>query len=333
MKEIHNCPGTLASGYHTYSHTALRRVFGGKKVSHLMDFSFNDEDLSDEIAGNIQGISISGVQEKISAIIIKSKVCLTPEGQQGRYIIKPIPGYKTLRNREFIPANEHLTMQIARQVFNMPTAENALIFFKDGDPAYITKRFDVKTNGLKTLQEDFASLTAKTSASHGKDFKYSGSIEDIALTLRKYVAAWQVEMLKFYKMVIFNYLFSNGDAHLKNFSLQQTSYGDYVLSPAYDLLNTSLHVNDEDFALHDGLSLGLIKSDVYHRTSHPCFEDFINFAKLIGLNPVQTEKKTAPFLKKQATVYELTKNSFLDNKLKRMYIRCYEERLSRLLRK
>jgi serine/threonine-protein kinase HipA len=46
-----------------------------------------------------------------------------------------------------MPANEHLTMQIARQVYGIETAENALIFFKDGAPAYITKRFDVKEDG------------------------------------------------------------------------------------------------------------------------------------------------------------------------------------------
>jgi serine/threonine-protein kinase HipA len=42
-----------------------------------------------------------------------------------------------------MPANEHLTMQIARQVYGIETAENALIFFKNGAQAYITRRFDV----------------------------------------------------------------------------------------------------------------------------------------------------------------------------------------------
>jgi hypothetical protein len=33
---------------------------------------------------------------------------------------------------------------------------------------------------------------------------------------------------------MFNYLFSNGDAHLKNFSLLESSKGDYFLSPLYE---------------------------------------------------------------------------------------------------
>jgi serine/threonine-protein kinase HipA len=44
-----------------------------------------------------------------------------------------------------MPANEHLTMQIARQVFGIETAENALIFFQNGEQAYITKRFEIYT--------------------------------------------------------------------------------------------------------------------------------------------------------------------------------------------
>jgi len=49
---------------------------------------------------------------------------------------------------------------------------------------------------------------------------------------------------------LFNYLLSNGDVHLRNFSLIQTSMGDYSLSPAYDLMSTDLHMpNESDTAL------------------------------------------------------------------------------------
>lgn len=48
-------------------------------------------------------------------------------------------------------------------------------------------------------------------------------------------------------------MFSNGDAHFKNFSLIETTMGDFKLSPAYDLLNSSIHIEDNDFALDDGL--------------------------------------------------------------------------------
>ena len=333
MKTIINyCPGTLAAGFDTYSPVALRRVFDNKKVSHLLDFT-NDENERELIDDNIVRISISGVQEKLSAVVMHGKICLTPQGVQGRYIIKPAPEYKNLKFRDQMPAHEHLTMQIARQVYGISTAENALVFFQDGEPAYITKRFDIDTKGLKIKQEDFASLAKKNSETDGKHFKYTGSYADMGKLLKVYVAAWQVEAGKFFRLVLFNYLFGNGDAHLKNFSLQQSQDGDYMLSPAYDLLNSSLHVNDSDFALEGGLFSKENYSTLYSQKGHPCGEDFITFGKMIGVPDIQINKILAEFIVSQPLVYDLTKRSFLDEKLKRMYIRSYEERLSRLGRK
>src|SRR5690606_27205193 len=97
-----------------------------------------------------------------------------------------------------VPANEHLTMQIARQVFGIHTAENALVFFKNGDPAYITKRFGVNPDGSKRAMEDFASLAGKTSETAGADFKYDYTYEDLAALVKKYVPAYAVELEKLF---------------------------------------------------------------------------------------------------------------------------------------
>lgn len=331
MKRIINvCPGTLVPGFDTYSPQCLRKVFGGRKVSHVLDFSY--EGNREEIASAINRISISGVQEKLSAIVQNGKIILTPDGESGRYIIKPAPDNKLLRFRQDLPANEHLTMQIASQVYKIRTAENALVFFSDGEAAYITKRFDYSPDGSRILQEDFASLAGKTEKNHGKDFKYTGSYEDAAMLIRQYVAAWQVEMAKFFSLVVFNYLFSNGDAHLKNFSLQATVGGDYVLTPAYDLMNTSIHITNGDFALQGGLIPEERYSDVYSRTSHPCKEDFITFGTRIGVLPKKIDSVIKMFETEQPKVYELITNSFLDDKTKRMYIHSYQERLRRFQR-
>ena len=332
MKDIKNCPSTLAAGFDTYSPTAIKRLFDGKRINHIMDFSYEEDEAATCVVDNATRISVSGVQEKLSAIIENGKVVPTPAGTQGTYIIKPAPYNKVLRDRKQIPANEHLTMQIASQVYNIPTAENGLIFFSDGKPAYLTKRFDLTPTGLKIPQEDFATLIGKTPNNFGRDFKYTGSYKDIALAIKRYVPAWMVEMSKFFTLVVFNYAFANGDAHLKNFSLQQTTYGDYFLSPAYDLLNTSLHTNDDDFALEEGLSDKLIKSDVYEQKGHPCQTDFIRFGREIGLREKQIHKCLTPFLIEQPKVLELITNSFLEEKQKRMYLSIYHERLNRLAR-
>jgi serine/threonine-protein kinase HipA len=223
-------------------------------------------------------------------------------------------------------------MQIAKQVYKIKTAENAIAFFSDDKVVYITKRFDYAKDGTKIPQEDFASLAGKTSNTHGKDFKYTGSYEDAAMLLRKNVAAWQVQIADFFTLVLFNYLFSNGDAHLKNFSLQQTVSGDYILTPAYDLLNTSIHINDGDFALQEGLMPSMAHSSIYVNTGHPCQDDFAEFGSRIGVLPKKIETIIKMFVTEQPLVYELIERSFLDERTKRMYKRSYQERLQRLKR-
>lgn len=214
----------------------------------------------------------------------------------------------------------------------MNVAKNGLVFFANGDVAYITKRFDFDADGNKIKQEDFSSLAQKTARTHGKNFKYTGSYEDVATLLKQNVPAWQVEMSKLFTLIVFNYLFANGDVHLKNFSLQQSANGDYLLSPAYDLMNTSIHVQDEDFALQDGLMPQSEYSEIYRNSGHPCKEDFITFANRIGVLPKKRDVIIRMFSTESLSINNLINNSFLDDKIKRMYKRSYQERLSRFLR-
>lgn len=330
MIKIEVCPGNLTPGFDKYSPACLRKLFGGKRVTPMLTFDYDADSL--EFTDSINQISVSGVQEKLSAIIVDGRIALTPAGQQGRYIIKPAPNYKHLRFRNQIPANEHLTMQIARQVYKMNVAENGLVFFANGEAAYITKRFDFDAEGNKIKQEDFSSLAQKTALTHGKDFKYTGSYEDVANLLKANVSAWQVEMSRLFTLIVFNYLFANGDAHLKNFSLQQSANGDYLLSPAYDLMNTSIHVRDEDFALQGGLMPSSEHSEIYRHTGHPCKEDFITLGSRIGVLPKKLHTIIAMFSQENPLIDELIDHSFLDNKVKRMYKRSYQERLSRFMR-
>ena len=331
--KINNCPGTLAPGHTVYSNVAIKRLFSGIQVSPMMDFVYGSDASAPLIARNVGRISLSGAQEKLSAVIRDGRVILTPEGEQGTYIIKPIPSDKSLRYRSMMPANEHLTMQIARQVFNIPTAENGLIFFANGEPAYITKRFDIATDGSKIKQEDFSSLLGRTEETAGADFKYHGSYTDIASKIRELLPAWPVEMAQYFRLVLFNYLFSNGDAHLKNFSVHQTADGDYILTPAYDLINSRLHIEESsDFALSGGLMPQAQWSDIYGKTDHPCANDFRRFGLLIGLTKKTIDKIVSLFIDPKREIGELTERSYLDDRLKRMYIRSYNERLSRLRR-
>ena len=323
--ELSYCPGTLAVGHSTYSTTCLRRVFNGRKVNHLLPYdspSTNTEsdDLFDE---NRMRISISGVQEKFSVLLEKNKLRLKNDIEQGTYILKPIPS--TGSKREEMPANEHLTMQIARQVYGIETAENALVFFKNGDPAYITKRFDVGMEGQKLAKEDFASLAGRTPQTHGENYKYLGSYLELFNLMKKYVPAYTIEAPKLFKLIVFNYLFSNGDAHFKNFSLLETSLGDFRLSPAYDLLNSRVHIKDSDFALEEGL----LPKNIAKGTT---MKQFLMLAEITGISSIQVGNIFDKILSNSVKVEELIEASYLSNQTKRNYLQAYQTRLKKLNR-
>ena len=330
MPVIKYCPGTLAEGYDSYSPAFLRRMFHGKKVSHILPYDTPQKNEADaeKFLENRKRISISGVQEKLSLLLEKNQLRLTGEGEQGTYILKPIP--RDLKKVDQVPANEHLTMQIASQVYGVYTADNGMIFFKDGSQAYITRRFDAKEDGSKWGKEDFATLAGKTKDTGGVNFKYEYSYEEAAALIVKYVPAWRVEIEKFFSLVAFNYLFSNGDAHLKNFALLETESGDHFLSPAYDLVNTRIHADDTDFALDKELFADNFESPAFKKTHHRGKEDFLEFARRIGIENNRAQKLIDPFMLKQEKVEVLIKRSFLNEVTKRAYLLNYNTRRNSL---
>lgn len=325
IPKIKNCPGTLANGHSTFSRTALKRVFQGKQVSHILPYSApnTDGEMDEIFVNNRKRLSISGVQEKFSVLLEKNKLRLIKEGEQGLYILKPIPG--TGKNTDQMPANEHLTMQIARQVFGIETAENALIFFDNGAPAYITRRFDVRDDGAKWAQEDFAALAELMPQTHGENYKYEGNYLDLFNLMKKYVPAYQVEAPKLFKLILFNYLMSNGDAHYKNFSLIETSFGDFKLSPAYDLLNSRMHIVDKDYALSEGL---LPPKEAQGKVS----EQFIKLGLMAEIPQGQIDKIIKLLTSHVEDVKQLIQYSYLFEKFKRNYEQAYLTRLNKLTR-
>jgi serine/threonine-protein kinase HipA len=325
MIKLNKCPGCLKSGFETYCSKCRRKLFDGKIISHILPFNrpeFNK--VKRERSGRL---SISGIQIKHSFKLEGKNLQLTERG--GEYILKPIPSGQ-FENLDAVPANEHLTMQIAGQIFNIRTAANGIIFFSDGETAYITRRFDVKKDGKRLLQEDFAQIADRSEDTNGINYKYDFSYEEIANLMMKSVASYKIEIEKYFKIVLFNFLFSNGDAHLKNFSLYRNDeYGDYLLTPFYDLLNTSIHTPGES-----ELALNLFKDDFmsqgYKFTSKYSIKDFKEFGKRIGIRQDRTELLINEMKQNQTQVFRLIDSSFLAGKLKIKYKKSYEERVVRL---
>ena len=323
--KIERCPACLKPVFETYCNPCLKKLFDGKKVSHVLDFSrleFNTAKLE-----RSDRLSISGIQIKHSLKLENNKLVLTEK--DGEYILKPIPG-GVFQNLDQVPYNEHLTMQIANQVYKIDTALNAILFFADEEPAYIANRFDRTKEGKKTLQEDFAQIAGRTEETNGQNYKYDFSYEKIAELMKKYIKPYQIEIEKYFRVIIFNYLFSNGDAHLKNFSLYRNEeYGDYVLTKFYDLLNTSIHVPGES-----DLALDLFKdnfeTETYKAGSKFTKPDFEEFAKRIGINEKRFSKIYDSMLDKTEEVKEMIDGSFLRDDLKEVYYESYLKRFERL---
>lgn len=296
------------------------------KVSSILSFDAPKEENLKIFQEHSKKLSISGVQLKYSLKLINNQLELCEKG--GEYILKPIPVARQLSELVSAPENEHLTMQIAEKVFNINTASNGLIYFKDGQPAYITKRFDVINDERKFLQEDFAQLLSRSKQTHGETFKYEGNYEEIGNLIKRYVAASIPALEKFFKLIVFNYIISNGDAHLKNFSLKRNEIGEYMLTPAYDLMSTVIHTpHESDTAL--SLYEEDLDSKFYQHYGFYGKPNFIEFANRLGILEKRAERILLEFIHKNNNVVELIQQSFLSEATKQKYIGNYMDKIKR----
>lgn len=321
------CPGCYKQNVEGYCLDCRKLLFSGAKLAPVLSFDKPKEENQLLYQEKTKRLSISGVQLKYSLRLEGKELVLAEKG--GQYILKPVPPSGLIGKPEQAPENEHLTMQIASQVFGIQTAANALIYFKEGTPAYLTKRFDIKQDGTKFLQEDMSQVSGRTRQTNGENFKYEGSYEDIGNLVRQYVAAYPPVLENFFRLVLFNYILSNGDAHLKNFSLIQTTMGDYTLAPAYDLMCTVLHTPHEaDTALD--LYEGDKKGDFYSRYGYYGQPEFRTLAEKLGIQPVRAERILTQLLTNRDEVLKRIGLSFLNEETKTKYRAAYLDKIKRM---
>jgi len=269
-----------------WSRGAVQQLWNGRKVSPILSFdlpAFHRFRLE-----RSDRISLSGVQDKISVKLERGQ--LVPTETDGEYLLKPVPSMPGLSFLSDLPANEHLTMQFAAQIAGIVTPPNGLVFFPDGSPAYVVKRFDRDAaTGQKRSQEDFCQLSGRTRETHGRNFKYEGSYEELGRVLKRYCPSYAVEIEKLFLLIVFNYAAGNGDAHFKNFSLVPTPLGDHVLSPAYDLVNTRLHLPQES-ALALELFADEFETESFQQNGFHRREDFRELAERFRMKPERAER-------------------------------------------
>jgi len=306
-----------------FSAVGLRRLIGSRRQLPAR-LGFTRAEVIHHRATVAQRMSISGVQDKVSLRLVDGD--LVPTDVDGEYLLKPIPGGPLPRFTGQAPANEHVTMQIAEQVFGIPAAANALVELADGEPAYLCRRFD-RRDGRRIDVEDFASLAGQSPDSHGRNFKYTGSYQQLGALLRRHCPAYAIEAEKLFALIVFSYAFGNGDAHLKNFSVLASADGDPVLTPAYDLLCTSLHLPDES-----RLALDLFADDyetpTFTTNGFAGSADFRELARRFGLRPARSRRIVAAFTDRAlaARADDLVRRSFLDRDAQDAYLAIVDDR-------
>ena len=134
----------------------------------------------------------------------------------------------------FVALNEHLCMQVASRV--MPTAKTQV---SDDGQALVVYRFDLDADGQPHWgMEDFCSLLGLRPAA-----KYDTTWERIARAVRDHVPG--PRRLDTYRQLaltlLLTYALRNADCHAKNLALLYTSRADVRMSPAYDMLTTSVY--------------------------------------------------------------------------------------------
>ncbi len=259
------------SGWHK---SCIKHFFGTTEIPEIEIDDKTLKLLADETTN--KGFTVPGVQKKISLHLASdpNRPRLTLVNYPTGYILKP-----QVKEYEALPESEQLVMSMA-DLAGIDTVPHALIRVGD-ELAYITKRVDreIDDDCIKILaMEDFCQLDFRLT-----EDKYKGSYERCARIIKKYSSRVGIDMSEFFVRLVFSFIVGNSDMHLKNFSLIETAEasGEYILSPAYDLLpvNANMPMDKEQLALPmNGKKMNLRK------------KDFLVFAENCGISRQTAQK-------------------------------------------
>ncbi|SHF73816.1 HipA domain-containing protein [Flavisolibacter ginsengisoli] len=306
------CYNELENGLVDFHPDCSRKIFGTRVPPRLP----YDEKQMLELGKQVikSHVAVTGVQPKLSLDIEKTGRHIgkmepkrfTIVGLWGGYILKPpTSAYPQL------PQLEDLTMHLAA-LSGIATVPHSLIRMQSGILAYITKRID-RVRSEKIHMEDMCQLTERLTEN-----KYKGSYEQIAKAIIKYSINPGLDMIDFFEQVVFSFLTGNADMHLKNFSLIKRPGIGYMLSPAYDMIPSSLVTegDNEELALNlNGKKRKLQKKD---------FDAFVIAVKLLEERSVENI-----YNKFRTTIprwFDFIPVSFIDKDLQGQYISLIKER-------
>lgn len=288
-----------------YNDRALRGLFGTSRVQTTLDFTH--ERFSQEGARATRGMSISGVQEKLSLALVDAKLETVARG--GEYILKPSPtGFANAAE------NEHAAM-LCSQAAGIPTAQCGLVSFSDGELAYITKRFDRTEQVDRLPQEDIASIAGLRS-----EDKYELSYEEMGMKIKEAAGSKLVVSRDFLYRVMLSYLIGNEDLHAKNLSLtrregnQSEAYD--TLTPNYDVLFTSSFEGQDSGHF---LAVSLLEGEETPQFQYYGYytgHDFLALGEKLGLTQRVVKALVAALAKATPSMERIIQASYMPDSMK-----------------
>ena len=306
------CYQELQAGQTDFHSECSKKMFGSTLPPILPYTRKQLSELAEQVIRS--QTTITGVQPKLS-LDLDGKGKNTPQrftivGLWGKYILKPQTDLYSQ-----LPENEDLTMNLA-EIAGIRTVPHSLIRFADGELCYITKRIDRNSKGNKLPMEDMCQLSERLT-----EHKYKGSYEQIAKLILQFSNTPKLDLVNFWQQILFCWLTGNADMHLKNFSLYSLTQGEYLLTPAYDMLSTALAMPEDTEEL--ALTLNGKKRKLNRTDFEKSFSQSGLDAKVIN-NLFLRFEKTLPLW--QAFV----ETSFLSNEQKMKYSLLIKEKLNLL---
>jgi serine/threonine-protein kinase HipA len=305
---MNRCPITYEQCENRYSANGLKLL--SSKLTQLKDFPYGISRQLELALEFSDKLSFSGIQPKLNAKLDLKNQTFQAVRSGGTFILKlPHAMYQQL------PQNEDLTMKMA-SLAKIEVPLHGMIYAEDSSLIYFVQRFDRKGSIKKFAVEDFGQLAELSS-----EAKYDFSMEKLVFIIDKFCTFKSVEKAKLFRLVLFNFLTGNEDAHVKNFSVIRK---DEVvkLAPAYDLLNSTIVMNSKEEIC---LPLNGKKSN-FKQT------DFLEYFGNERLHlPKNLIHETILDLQNCLSVWkDLISKSFLSSEKKEAYLELLENRAFRL---
>lgn len=280
---------------------------------------------------NAPRLSLAGAQSKFAVVKdAYGKYYRSDDEHPTTHIIKITNAYYPN-----LLENELFCMSLAKKIFGGKSVD-VVMRMTNGRKYLEIARYDRKTtqDGIvqRIHQEDFCQVLGCLSR---RKYQSDGGpkIPEIYNAIMQYSAGPASDAYKFIRMLIFNYLIGNTDAHAKNFSfLHVDCTGSVVLAPAYDLV--SIEMYPENTVSHE-IAMTINGKGKYKAVTK---KDWMALFAQLKLNPTTTLNELRNFFadvvnKAKQTADELNTNQISRSDIYDKIANLIQQRFDALLAK